>query len=228
MRNIVIAYFEKIEHIINEIDCLTFYIKNNSKCNDFNVVAQSTLIIKKAKNEQNLNAYTKSIIFTINNFLNNCRRNDECFIQNESIVLNHDSISEIDFDKIFALKIHRDNAKSKHKNDENEQNEKSLMQNLSLICDEILIAQKQNVVEIANEPIFLKIEKKNIEKEFAKQNIDEQNEKNATSFDEICEKQKSKHENNFFLTKSSHRNMYVNEIQLFAHNHQKHLHYLKN
>ena len=86
MRDILIAFFEKTEYVTNEIDFLIFYIKNNFICDDFNIVAQSTLIIKIIKNKQNVNSYAKSAIFIANNVLNNCQSNDECVVQNESII----------------------------------------------------------------------------------------------------------------------------------------------
>lgn len=70
----------------NEIDFLTFYIKNNLICDDFNVVAQSTLMIKVVMNEQNVNSYIESTTFIANNVLNNCQSNDKCVLQNESII----------------------------------------------------------------------------------------------------------------------------------------------
>ena len=88
----LVAYFEKIEHVINEIDFLTFYIKNNLKSNDFNVVAQSTLIVKVINDERNVNAHAKSTIIIASNFSNNCQSNDECVAQNKSIILNYNSI----------------------------------------------------------------------------------------------------------------------------------------
>ena len=59
------------------------------------------------------------------------------------------------------------------------------MQILSLFCDDILIAKKQNVVKIANERISLKTKKENLKKKLIKQNIRKQNEKSATSIDVI-------------------------------------------
>ena len=93
MRDIRIAYFEEIEYVINEIVSLTLYMKSNFKYNDFNVVAQSTLIVKIINDEQNMNAYAKSTIIIANNFSNNCQSNNECVVENESIILNHNSIS---------------------------------------------------------------------------------------------------------------------------------------
>ena len=46
LRDIVIAFLEKIEYMINEIISLTFYIKNNLKYDDFNVVAQQRWSLK--------------------------------------------------------------------------------------------------------------------------------------------------------------------------------------
>ena len=57
LRDIVIAFFEKIEYVINVIDFLIFYIKNNFKYNDFNVVVQSTLIAKIINDERKINYY---------------------------------------------------------------------------------------------------------------------------------------------------------------------------
>ena len=50
LRDILIAFFEKIKHVTNEIDFLIFYIKNNLICDDFNIVAQSTLMFRIINN----------------------------------------------------------------------------------------------------------------------------------------------------------------------------------
>ena len=92
LRDILIAFFEKNEHVINEIFFLIFYIKNNFKYNDFNVVVQTTLIVKIINDEQNANSYAKSTIIVANNFSNNRQSNDECVVENELIILNHNSI----------------------------------------------------------------------------------------------------------------------------------------
>ena len=70
LRSISIAYLEKIEQMINEIDSLISYFKN------FNVITQSLLISKVVKNEQDVNAHAKSIAIIANNFSNNCQTND--------------------------------------------------------------------------------------------------------------------------------------------------------
>ena len=44
-------------------------------------------------------------------------------------------------DKIVAINIHNDDVKFERKSDENEQNVKTSIHNLSQICDEILIAK---------------------------------------------------------------------------------------
>ena len=46
LRDILIAFFEKIKHMTNEINFLIFYIKNNFICDDFNIVVQSTLMFR--------------------------------------------------------------------------------------------------------------------------------------------------------------------------------------
>ena len=87
LRDIVIAFFEEIEHVINETIFLIFYIKNNFKYNDFNAVAQIMLIVKIINDEQNANLCAKSTIIIANNFSNNRQSNDECVVENESIIL---------------------------------------------------------------------------------------------------------------------------------------------
>ena len=159
--DIVIAFFEKIEYVINVIDFLTFYIKNNFKYNDFNVVVQSTLIAKIINEKQNVNAYAKSIIIIANNFSNNCRSN---VVQNQSIIFNHYSIFWIDFDKNFATNIHHNNAMFEHNDDENKQNEQTLKQILSLICNEFLFIEQQNIVANTYEFAFSTCSKKKYKK----------------------------------------------------------------
>ena len=66
------------------------------------------------------------------------------------------------------------------------------MQNLSMFCDEFLIAKNQNVIEIANKCMFLNMKWKDKKEEFVRQNIKKENEKETTSTNEICEKQNSK------------------------------------
>ena len=95
LHNILVAYSKEIEHVINEIDFLTFYIKDDFKCIDFNVVAQSTLMTKIINDKQNVNAYAKSTIIIANNISNNCQSNDEYIVENKSIVLNHNTIFEL-------------------------------------------------------------------------------------------------------------------------------------
>lgn len=86
LRDILAAFFEKIEHVANEIDFLAFYIKNNLICDDFNAVAQSALVITIFSDEQDVNSYAESAILTANNFLNSCQPNGECVAQNESVI----------------------------------------------------------------------------------------------------------------------------------------------
>ena len=78
LRSILAAYFGETEHMINKIDFLTFYIKNNLKSNDFNIVVQSTLITKVANDGRDMNVYTKSVIIFVNNFSDNFQLNNEC------------------------------------------------------------------------------------------------------------------------------------------------------
>ena len=91
--DIVVAFFEETEHVINETLSLTFYIKNNLKYNDSNAVAQTALIAKIANDEQDAISYAESAIITANNFSNSCRSNNECVAEDESVILNHNSIS---------------------------------------------------------------------------------------------------------------------------------------
>ena len=93
LRDILVAFFDETEHVTNEIDFLTAYIKNNLICDGFNTVAQSALMIRVISDEQDVNSYAKSAIFTANNFLDNCQSNDECVVEDESVILNHNSIS---------------------------------------------------------------------------------------------------------------------------------------
>ena len=60
---------------------------------------------------------------------------------------------------------HSDNARSGHRSDENKQNEESSMQSLSLVCDDVLTAEKQDVVEAASERISLETEREDTEEE---------------------------------------------------------------
>ena len=69
----------------------------------------------------------------------------------------------------------------------------SPIQNLSQLCDKILAAENQDVVEAASERISVGAEKENIE-ELTRQDVREQGEEEATSADEACEKQDSRPE----------------------------------
>ena len=59
------------------------------------------------------------------------------------------------------------------------------------MCDEILAAARQNVIEAASEPIFVETERENIKEEFTEQDVREQSEGKAASADEVCEEQNS-------------------------------------
>ena len=95
LQNILTAYSEKTEQVINEIDFLTSCLKN------FNIIFQSALIF-----EQNVNAQAELVAITANNFsnsfLNSCQANGENVAQNKSIILNHNSNL-----KLIAIKFLR-------------------------------------------------------------------------------------------------------------------------
>ena len=67
----------------------------------------------------------------------------------------------------------------------------SPIHNLSQICDKILAAENQDVVEAASERISVGTERENIEEELTGQDVREQGEGGATSADEACEEQDS-------------------------------------
>ena len=62
--------------------------------------------------------------------------------------------SLIEPDRVSATSIHSNNIRFGHGRDENRQNVKSPVQNLSQICDKILVAENQDLVETASEHIF--------------------------------------------------------------------------
>ena len=78
--------------------------------------------------------------------------------------------------------------------DDNGQNEESPIQSLSLICDEILAAEDQGVIEAANERISLRTGRENREAEFTRQDVGEQGERGAASAEGACEEQNSESE----------------------------------
>ena len=65
---------------------------------------------------------------------------------------------------------------------------------MSLICDEILAAEKQEVIEVASERTFSIMKKEDTKEEFMKQDNKKQNERKIASADGVSKKQKSKHE----------------------------------
>ena len=97
--------------------------------------------------------------------------------------MNHNRISLVDLNRVSAASIHNDDARFGHRSDENEQNEKASIQKLSLICDDILAAEKQDVNEVASERIHLEIEKEDVHEEILEQDIREQGEVGAISAD---------------------------------------------
>ena len=73
----------------NEIDSLASHLKN------FNAINQSTLIFRIARNGQNVNAYTKPVVITTDKSSNNCQLNGQRVAQDESVILNHNSLSKL-------------------------------------------------------------------------------------------------------------------------------------
>ena len=72
---------------------------------------------------------------------------------------------------------------------------KSSIHNLSQICDEILAAENQDLVEVASERISIRMKRENIEKkELTGQDVSEQIEKGAASADGACEEHNSESE----------------------------------
>ena len=69
------------------------------------------------------------------------------------------------------------------------------MQTLSLLCDDVLVAEKQDAVKAASERISSETEKEDLEKEFIGQDIREQSEARSGSADGIWEEQETKREN---------------------------------
>ena len=105
------------------------------------------------------------------------------------------------------------------------------IQNLSQICDKILAAENQDVVEAASDHISVGTERENIEEELAGQDIREQGEGGATSADEACKEQDSGPESEEERQAQSsikplQASFHVNGSRSLAHNHQQHLHRL--
>ena len=117
----------------NEIDSLASYITDSS------AITQSVLAARVAENGLDVNTHAESAATTADNFSDGCQANGERVTQDESVLLNHNIVS--------ATSIHSDNARSGHRSDENRQNVDSPIHNLSQICDKILAAENQDVVE---------------------------------------------------------------------------------
>ena len=233
LRGIRATYSEEIEYVTNQIDSLAFYIKDNLKYNDSSAIAQTTLIARVASDAQNENAYAESVVPTANNFFDICRSSDECVAQDELVLLNHNSISWIDLDRGSAASIHGGNATSGHSDNENGQSEESLAQTLSLIYDEVLAIEKQNIVASTNElePSICS-RSEDTKEELMGQDIEEQSkeghhqqmklERNRNQSVNVKRDRKRR-----ALIKSLQASIYVNGIQSLAHNRQQHLHRLE-
>ncbi|KAL8784951.1 MAG: hypothetical protein Q9195_008839 [Heterodermia aff. obscurata] len=122
--------------------------------------------------------------------------------------MNHNPISQANLDRVSAANSHSDNAGPGHRSDENEQTGESLMQTLSLLCDDVLAAEKQDAAKAASECISIETEKDDLEEEVIGQDIREQSEGGAESADGAWEEQETERETS----------IYVNGTQSIAHN----------
>ncbi|KAI4220681.1 MAG: hypothetical protein L6R40_008668 [Gallowayella cf. fulva] len=144
-----------------------------------------------ANDRQDVISYAEPAIPTANSLSDSGQPNNECVAQDESVILNHHSIFEADFDRVSTASIHSDNARSEHRSDENGQNEEPPVQSLSLIYDNNSAAEKQVAAEAASERISLAMEREDMDEDLVGQDIREQGERGAASADGAWEEQES-------------------------------------
>ena len=121
----------------NEIDSLASYLK------DSNTATQSALVAEVCRAVQAVNAHAEPAATIADNLSDSCQANGERTVPDESVIFNHDLATQADLDRVSTPIIHSDNARPKHRSDEDRQNKEPLMQSLSLICDDILAAEKK-------------------------------------------------------------------------------------
>ncbi|KAI4224383.1 MAG: hypothetical protein L6R40_008450 [Gallowayella cf. fulva] len=183
LRNILAAYPGETEQVANEIDSLASYIKDNLECNGSNAVAHPALVAMAANDRQDVISYAEPAIPTANSLSDSCQPNNGCVAQDESVILNHHPVVEVDFDRVSTASIHSDNARSEHRSDENGQNEEPPVQSLSLISDNNSVPEKQVGVEAASERISLAMEREDMDEEPLGQDVKEQGERGPASAD---------------------------------------------
>ena len=108
--------------------------------------------------------------------------------------------------------------RSGYRSNENGQNAKSSIQNLSQICDEILAEQNQNVVEIASERISVETERerKDTKEELKGQDVREQDEGATASANGTCERQGSESESEEEPQVQNHNRATTSELSRYS------------
>lgn len=90
---ILTAYPGETERVAQEIDSLASSIKDNVRYNGSIGVTQPVVVGRVASDGQDVSAYAEPAIPTANNLSDNCESNGECVAHDESVILNHNSIS---------------------------------------------------------------------------------------------------------------------------------------